>query len=166
MYHESIPVIIGSGDVASFGPGTGTPSSTAGDFTVPLVQSLELPGRWQVRLDNVSFPNPNFMKTPPTSTANSIVILLPGTVAGSIVGSGLLPLVYKTGPSTPSNTTAPYIYVHDQSPLPTWFGVTPSIITQLRCQILEIDGTPVPSIDPDALITYSTVSLVFRRVGD
>ena len=63
MYHESIPVIIGSGDVASFGPGTGTPSSTAGDFTVPLVQALELPGRWQVRLDNVSYPNPNFMKT-------------------------------------------------------------------------------------------------------
>ena len=166
MYHESVPIIIGSGDTASFGPGTGVHSSTAGDFTVPLVQALELPGRWQARLNNVSFPNPNFMKTPPTSTANSIVILLPGTVAGSIVGSGLLPLVYKTGPSTPSNTTSPYICVHDQSPLPTWFDVVPSIITQLRCQIMEIDGTPVPSISPDALITFSTVSLVFRRVGD
>ena len=166
MYHETVPIIIGSGDTASFGPGTGVHSSTAGDFTVPLVQALELPGRWQVRLSNVSFPNPNFMKTPPTSTANSIVILLPGTVAGSIVGSGLLPLVYKTGPSTPSNSTAPYIYVHDQSPLPTWYDVLPSIITQLRCQIVEITGKPVPAISPDALITFSTVSLVFRRVGD
>ena len=162
VYTTLIPVIVGSGDQNAY------PSSTVSDFTVELADALLLQGKWQCRLDSVSFPNPNYKST--THTSNSVIVTLPAVLDGSIIGSTKLPLLFRTGPMLETNTTQRYVYVQDQSPLPIWRDVQPSILNVLRITCTLVNGLALPETDPTAAVgnkqNYTTVSLVFRQIGD
>ena len=162
VFTTLIPVIVGSGDINAY------PSSTVSDFTVELADALLLQGRWQCRCDSVSFSNPNYKSVTPTS--NSVIVTLPGVLDGSIIGSTKLPLLFRTGPMLETNTIQRYVYVQDQSPLPIWRDVQPSILNVLRVTCTLVNGLPLPETDPTAPVgnrqNYTTVSLVFRKIGE
>ena len=62
------------------------------------------------------------------------------------------------------------MYTQDQSPLPIWRDVQPSILNVLRITSTQINGVALPETDPTAAVgnkrNYTTVSLVFRKIGD
>ena len=167
VYTTLIPVICGSGDINAF------PSSTMSDFSVELADALMLDGQWQCRLNSVTMPNVNY-NAGASVTSNSIIVTLPGILDGSIIcrhiGSTKLPLLYRTGPMLETNTAQRYVYLQDQSPLPIWRDVQPSILNTLRVTCLQINGVALPKTDPTAPIgnrqNFTTVSLVFRKIGD
>ena len=163
VYTTLIPVICGSGDVNAF------PSSTVSDFSVELADALMLDGQWQCRLDSITMPNPNY-NAGAGVTSNSIIVTLPGVLDGSIIGSTKIPLLFRTGPMLETNTAQRYVHVQDQSPLPIWRDVQPSIVNTLRVTCTQINGVALPETDPTAPIgsrqNFTTVSLVFRKIGD
>jgi len=69
-----------------------------------------------------------------------------------------------------TNTTQRYVYTQDQSPLPIWRDVQPSILNVLRVTCTLVNGLALPETDPTAPVgnkqNYTTVSLVFRKIGD
>ena len=162
VYTTLVPVIVGSGDQNAY------PSSTVSDFTVELADALLLEGKWQCRCDSVSFPNPNYKSVTPTS--NSVIVTMPAVLDGSIIGSTKLPLLFRTGPMLETNTTQRYVYSQDMSPLPIWRDVQPSILNVLRITCTLVNGLALPETDPSAPVgnkqNYSTVSLVFRKIGE
>ena len=162
VFTTLVPVIVGSGDQNAY------PSSTVSDFTVELADALLLQGQWQCRCDSVSFPNPNYKSVTPTS--NSVIVTMPAVLDGSIIGSTKLPLLFRTGPMLETNTTQRYVYVQDQSPLPIWRDVQPSILNVLRITVTLVNGLALPETDTSAPIgskqNFTTVSLVFRKIGD
>ena len=163
VYTTLIPVIVGSGDTNAY------PSSTVSDFTVELADALLLDGKWQVRCDSLSFPNPNY-KNSTTPTSNSVIVTMPGVLDGSIIGSTKLPLLFRTGPMLETNTTQRYVFAQDMSPLPIWRDVQPSILNVLRITCTLVNGLALPETDPTAPVgnrqNYTTVSLVFRKIGE
>ena len=162
VYTTLMPVIVGSGDQNAY------PSSTVLDFTVELADALLLQGKWQCRCGSVSFPNPNYKSLTPTS--NSVIVTMPAVLDGSIIGSTKLPLLFRTGPMLETNTTQRYVFKQDQSPLPIWRDVQPSILNVLRVAVTLVNGLALPEMDPSAppgnKQNYTTVSLVFRKIGD
>ena len=162
VFTTLVPVIVGSGDQNAY------PSSTVSDFTVELADALLLEGKWQCRCDSVSFPNPNYKYGTPTS--NSVIVTMPAVLDGSIIGSTKLPLLFRTGPMLETNTTRRYVFAQDASPLPIWRDVQPSILNVLRITCTLVNGLALPETDPTAAVgnkqNYTTVSLVFRKIGD
>lgn len=159
MYIDQIPLIVGSGDRLAF------PGSTNSDFTVPLVDALVLKGRWQIHVTDISFANPNATQNQAAKTNNSVIVRLPGIVRSSIVGSALMPIVFKTGPLVPTNTQR-YMYVRVVDANPVWYDIEPSVINNFRVQVTQIDGTLLPPTDDLLDINFTTVSFILRKVAD
>ena len=114
-------------------------------------------------------PNPNYINAG-NPTSNSIIVTMPGVLDGSIIGSTKLPLLCRTGPMLETNTAQRHVHAQDQSPLPIWRDVQPSIVNTLRVTCTQINGVALPETDPTAPIgsrqNFTTVSLVFRKIGD
>ena len=117
----------------------------------------------------MSFPTPDD-KASATPTSNSVIVTMPGVLDGSIIGSTKLPLLFRTGPMLETNTTQRYVFSQDMSPLPIWRDVQPSILNVLRITCTLVNGLALPETDPTAAVdnrqNYTTVSLVFRKIGD
>ena len=159
MYTEQIPLIVSSGDTLAF------PSSNTSDFTVPLVDALQLRGKWQIHLTDLSFPNPNYSNNQADQTTNSVFVQLPGLVRSSIVGSTQLPIVFKTGPLATTNK-AKYIYVRLIDALPVWYDIEPSVVNNLRVVVTQSNGVALPVTDDNLDLVFTTVSFVLRKVAD
>jgi len=69
-----------------------------------------------------------------------------------------------------TNTAQRYVYTQDQSPLPIWRDVQPSILNVLRITCTQINGVALPETDPSAPVgskqNFTTASLVFRKIGE
>jgi hypothetical protein len=158
---QQISVLISSGDINA------QPQSNASDFTVPLARPLILHGKWEVRCESCNFANPNHPDPAPAlPTSNSIFVRAPGLATPSIVGSSMVPLLYKTPPMIATDTTSRYIFSQDQAPIPINRRVEPQVVNMIHIVVTQSNGVPIPLVDAGTGLTnYTSVSLVFRQLS-
>ena len=146
MDYETISVIVSSGDHSATG--------SASHFTCPIAIPLSFEGKWQCRVMNISFPNPNASGD---TTSNSVFVFGSGLIESSSVGSSTLPVLFRVPPLDKENHSV-NLYVADLSPSPLWHDVIVSLVSQIDIQIVESTGGAIPD-------GFSTVQLVFRRIA-
>lgn len=145
---DNLILVLPSGDPSAIG----TPS----DFTIQNINlSLDPKGVYQASLIDVSFANPG-------ASLNSVFVSV-DFLENQLVGNKYYPILYKTAPmTTPIDNNDPATKVHYEKEVGTiqqWRQVQKTFIDNIRVQINQSTGTPVPHT------SYSMVQLMIQRIA-
>ena len=138
---DFLSLIVGSGDINARG--------NASKFSVALGTPLVLSGAWEVTFSNINYPKP-------VTVGNSVFVFC-SLCKRQPIGSNSERLLCRLEPTRSSDPDPVWRVAQTLVP---WRPVAQEYINSVDIQILESDGTPIPS----GAGRFTTVELALRKI--